>query len=226
MNDTYEFKIDCSPEYSLLTVKIPAGKMIKVEASSMAAMDRHIQMKTKLKGGLGRFLARESIFINEFTAHGGEGEIMIAPGPAGDLSHYRLEGHNDLFLTSASYVASTPGVQIDTKFQGFAKGFFSGESLFIMKCSGAGDLWFNTFGGIFPIDVDGEHIVDTGHIVAFTEGLDYRISRIGGYKSLFFSGEGFVCRFSGKGRVWVQTRNPLGLISWANRYRIVQKSNN
>ena len=26
-------------------------------------------------------------------------------------------------------------------------------------------------------------------------------------KSLFFSGEGLVCRFSGKGKLWIQTRS-------------------
>ena len=49
------------------------------------------------------------------------------------------------------------------------KGFFSGESLFLIKCSGQGDLWFNTFGALFEIEVDGEYLIDTGHIVAFTE---------------------------------------------------------
>ena len=63
-----------------------------------------------------------------------------------------------------------------------------------MKCSGIGDLWFNTYGAIFSVDVKGDYIVDTGHIVAFTDGLEYSISKVGGYKSLFFSGEGFVCQ--------------------------------
>ena len=226
MSGLYPFEIECSPEYALLTVQIPGDKMLKVEASAMASMDRHVQMKTRIKGGLGRFFAKESVFINEFTSHGGVGEIKIAPGPAGDINHFSVTPDKSLFLTASSFVASTPDVQIDTKFQGLAKGFFSGESLFIMKCSGIGDLWFNTYGAIFSVDVKGDYIVDTGHIVAFTDGLEYSISKVGGYKSLFFSGEGFVCRFSGEGKVWIQTRNPLGLIGWADGYRRVQASAN
>ena len=222
--DQYSFNIECSPDYALLNVQIPANQMLKVEASAMASMDSHISMKTRMKGGLTRFLSRESLFINEFTAQGGPGSISIAPGPAGDISHYSLTDQGAIFLTGSSYVASTPDVQLDTKFQGLVKGFFSGESLFLMRCSGSGDLWFNTFGGIFSVDIEKEYIVDTGHIVAFTEGLDYEVGRIGGYKSLFFSGEGFICRFKGQGKVWVQSRNPLGLISWADRYRIQQSS--
>jgi uncharacterized protein (AIM24 family) len=61
--------------------------------------------------------------------------------------------------------------------------------------------------------------------VGFTDGLDYDISKMGGYKSLFFSGEGFVARFKGQGKVWVQTKQPLGLVQWANAFRRVEKSN-
>ena len=223
---TYPFQIECKPEFAFLQVQIPANQTLMVEASAMASMDTHVEMKTRFKGGFKRFLTNESLFINEFTAKGGPGEISIAPGPAGDMAHFAVTPEKKIYLTGTSYVASTPGVTVDTKFQGIMKGFFSGESLFLMYCHGQGDLWFNTFGAIFAIDVSGEYVVDTGHIVAFTDGLDYSIDSVGGYKSLFFSGEGLVCRFRGEGQVFVQTRNPLGFINWADRYRAVQSSSN
>ena len=190
----------------------------------MATMDTHLQMKTKLRGGLGRFVTGENIFMNEFTAQGGDAEIGIAPGSPGDLQHVYLDG-NMIFLQSSAFVAATMGVNIETKWQGFTKGFFSGESLFLIRCSGQGDLWFNTYGAIIEIDVTEDYVVDTSHIVAFTEGLEYNISKVGGYKSLFFSGEGFVCRFSGSGKVWVQTRNVSALAGWTWPFRRVEKSN-
>lgn len=223
--ETYDYEIQSKPEFAMVQVQIPANQTLMVEASSMASMDSHVTMKTKMKGGLSRLLTKESLFINEFTATGGPGEINISPGPAGDIAHFQVTPDQMLFLTGSSYVASTPGVELDTKWQGLAKGFFSGESLFLMACKGEGQVWFNTYGAIFEIDVSGEYVVDTGHIVAFTQGLDYRISSIGGYKSLFFSGEGLVCRFSGQGKVYVQTRNPMALISWAHYYRSVRSSN-
>ena len=221
----YEFEIDAAPDYAFLTVKVPAQQMLKVEASAMASMDSNMKMKTRLKGGFGRFLAKESLFLNEFTAQNGPAEITLAPGPSGDIAHYSVQKNENFYLTSTSYLASAASVQVDTKFQGMAKGFFSGEGLFIMKCSGEGDVWFNTYGAIFEVEVKDEYVVDTGHIVAFTEGLNYNISKIGGYKSLFFSGEGFVARFQGQGRVWIQTKQPFALVNWADQYRIVQQSN-
>ncbi len=215
------FRIEGEPDYAFLSVEIPANQTLKVEASAMATMDVSIKMKTKLKGGFGRFLTGENIFINEFTAENVAGEIGIAPGTPGDLMHQYLDG-NTIFLQNSAFVAATMSVDIETKWQGMVKGFFSGESLFLIRCSGNGDLWFNTYGAIIEIDVEGDYVVDTGNIVGFTEGLDYEVTKVGGYKSLFFSGEGFVCRFSGKGKVWIQTRSAAALTSWAHYFRPIK----
>ena len=218
----YQYRIECKPDFAFLEVKIPAGKTLKVEASAMAAMDTNLQMKTKMKGGLSRFLTGESLFINEFTAAGGTGEIRIAPGSPGDMDHVYLDGET-LYLQNSAYVASSPEVALETKWQGLVKGFFSGESLFLIRCSGKGDLWFNTYGAMIEIDVAGNYVVDTGYIVAFTEGLQYNVTRVGGYKSLFLSGEGLVCKFSGSGKVWIQTRQVPALAWWVNPFRPQKK---
>ncbi len=220
----YQYDIDCRPDFAFLTVNLPANQTLKVEASAMATMDNNLRMKTKFKGGLGRFLTGESLFINEFTAEKGPGEIKIAPGPPGDLEHIYLD-NDTIYLQNSAYVASAIEVNVETKWQGMIKGFFSGESLFLIRCSGVGDLWFNTYGAIIPIDVDGDYVVDTGHIVAFTDGLDYNVRSIGGYKSLFFSGEGLVCRFQGTGRVWIQTRRVQAFARWVFPFRPAKRRN-
>jgi uncharacterized protein (TIGR00266 family) len=217
-----KFKVQGQPDYAFLTVQIPANQTLKVEASAMATMDTNLVMKTKLRGGLSRFVTGESLFINEFTAQGAPGEIGIAPGAPGDLRHVYLQDQT-IYLQNSAYVASTSGVAVESKWQGLMKGFFSGESLFLIRCQGKGDLWFSSYGGIIEIDVSGEYVVDTGNIVAFTDGLQYNVTKVGGYKSLFFSGEGFVCRFSGVGRVWVQTRKVGPLVSWVWPFRPSKK---
>ncbi len=212
-----DFNIEGQPDYSLLTVNINSGETLKVEASAMASMDTNLNMKTKMKGGISRWLSGESLFINEFTAENGKGEIKIAPNSPGDLCHHKLEG-GTVFLQSSGYLASTMDVDLDSKWQGF-KGFFSGEGLFLIKCSGSGDLWFNSYGGIVEIDVEKDYVVDTGHVVAFTDGLEYKVTKFGGYKSMFLSGEGLVCKFSGSGKVWIQTRKVQPLLSWVFPFR-------
>jgi len=214
----FEFSMDCKPDYGFVTIEIPSGKTLKVEASAMATMDTNMEMKAKFKGGLARFLTGESLFINEFTAKNGKATIQLAPPCPGDVEHIYLSNQT-IFLQNSSYLASDMNITVESKFQGLMKGLFSGENLFLIKCSGEGDLWFNSFGGIIPIKVEDGYVVDTGHIVAFTDGLEYDISRVGGYKSLFFSGEGLVCRFRGQGTVWIQTRKVNPFVGWINPFR-------
>ncbi|MCB1143576.1 MAG: TIGR00266 family protein [Leptospiraceae bacterium] len=220
----FESRIDCKPDFAFLNVRIPQGKTLRVEASAMASMDTNIVMKTKFKGGFKRFLSGESLFINEFSAESGEGEINIAPGSPGDLEHVFLE-NDTIYLQGSAFVASGMDIETDAKWQGFKKGFFSGQSMFLIKCSGTGDLWFNSYGGIIEIDVNGDYIVDTGFIVGFTDGLTYDVKSVGGYKSLFLSGEGLVCRFQGTGKVWIQTRQIQPLASFLYPYRPVERRN-
>lgn len=219
----YDYRFDCKPDFAYLTVNIPAGETLKVEASAMATMDTHIQMKTKMKGGFKRMFTGESLFINEFTSQGGPGEIGIAPGSPGDMDHVHLENET-IFLQNSGYVASTMGVELETKWQGLVKGFFASDGLFLVKCSGTGDLWFSTYGAMFCVDVDGEYVVDNSYMVAFTEGLEYNVEKVGGYKSLFLSGEGLVCRFRGQGKLWVQTRQVPAFARWIWPYRPQKKN--
>ena len=159
--------------------------------------------------------------MSEFTASR-PGELLISPAVPGDIQYYQLSG-NSLFVQSSGFVAASPTVQIDTKFQGF-KGFFSGESLFLLKVSGSGDFWFSSYGAILEIPVAGDYVVDTGYIVAFEDSLDYSVELLNGLgwrglRTGIFGGEGLVCRFRGEGKLWVQSRNLIPLINFLNPFR-------
>jgi uncharacterized protein (TIGR00266 family) len=227
MNNQIPYRVEHSPAYASLVLDVPANKTVMVEASAMAAMDTCMTMKSKVQGGLmkgvGRMLGGESLFINEFTAEGTNGELYISPGVPGDVQHYYVTQECNLMVQSSAFVACTPGIEIDTKFQGF-KGFFSGESLFLLKARGDGDFWFSSYGAIIEIPIAGDYIVDTGYIVAFEDTLKYSVENIGGlsFKSLktgIFGGEGFVCRFSGEGRLWIQSHTIAPLINFLNPFR-------
>lgn len=215
------YTIEHSPSYASLRLDLQANQAVLVEAGGMAAMDTNIKMKSKVQGGLmkgiGRMLGGESLFVSEFTATNKPGQLFVSPGVPGDIQHYYLNG-NGLMLQSSGFVASSPTVVIDAKFQGF-KGFFSGESLFLLRATGEGNIWFSSYGAILEIPVDGHYVVDTGYIVAFEDTLNYNVEMMGGlsFKSLrtgIFGGDGFVCRFQGKGRLWVQSRNLFPLLNF------------
>ncbi|HTM46217.1 MAG TPA: TIGR00266 family protein, partial [Polyangiaceae bacterium] len=153
-------------------------------------------------------LGGESFFTNSFTAVGGPGHDTFAPDLCGDMIVHSLNANEELLIQGSSYVAAPDSVQLDTQFQGF-KGFFSGESLFFLVARGSGPVLINAFGAIEEIDLDGEMIVDTGHLVAFTSHISYQISKAAdGLIASFLSGEGLVLRLYGRGKLYIQSRNP------------------
>ena len=229
----FSYEISQRPDFSLVTLRMEQGQKVFSEPSAMAAMTPTIKLKAGLKGGfrktLGRALGGESVVINTLEAATGPGEASFAPGIQGDVAHYSLQ-NNSLYLQRGAFLLHSEGVELTGKWQG-AKGFFSGEGLVLLKASGTGDLFFNSYGAILSVDVTDQYYVDTGYIVAFEDTLQYRVTvlpglRAGGkVKSLFFGGEGFVCQFSGQGRVWIQTRHPRTFISWVHPFRPTKKNN-
>lgn len=204
-----EHKIDYSPAFSLLSIKIGQGEKVTAESGAMVSMDGTVNIETKMQGGLGAalkrsFLGGESFFVNHFT---GQGEVTFASGTPGDISHIKMSG-NTLMVQSGSFICSSGDINVDTKFGG-AKTFFTGESLFLLKISGTGDLFISSYGAITMRELAaGQQLkVDTGHMVAFDETVKYEVKRVGGLKSTLLSGEGLVASFTGPGRVWIQTRS-------------------
>lgn len=227
-----EHEITHRPDFALLQVRLRQGQQVFAEPSAMATMEPGIELKAGLRGGLkaslGRAFGGESFVVNTFTARGAGGEVTLAPGTAGDVRHYRLNGQR-LLLQRGAYVANGPGVDITASWQG-AKGFFSGEGLVLLQASGEGDLFFSSYGAILELDVRDGYVVDTGYIVAFEDTLQYQVSVLPGLgvrskvKSFLFGGEGLVCRFSGRGKLWIQTRTVNPFLSWVYPFRPRKKN--
>ncbi len=203
------------PDSAIARVILDANEELVAQAGSMIAMSGHINASTTLRkgkgggilGGLKRLVAGESLFLSVFRSSIPEAEVFLAPKFMGDLLVYEMKG-KELVAQATSYLASESGVDIDVGFQGI-KSLFSGESIFWLSMSGYGYLLLNSFGAIYEVPVNGEYIVDTGHIVAFEKSLTFEITKAGSsWIGAFLGGEGFVCRFKGEGKVYCQTHNP------------------
>ena len=202
------------PGNAAARVNLANNETVVAEGGAMVAMSSHVAIRTtthqKSKGGilrgLKRLLSGESFFLNHFTATAEGAHVTLAPTLSGDI--HALELNNDrIIVQSGSYVASEASVEMNTGWQGF-QSLFAKEGLFWINLFGQGKVLVNSFGAIYPIKVEGEYIVDTGHIVAFDETLKFSLSKAG--KSWFSSilgGEGLVCRFQGTGTVWCQSHN-------------------
>lgn len=211
--------IDYRPSYSLVTATLDPSERIQVEAGSMVAMSAGMTVETSAKGGVLGSLKRsvlggESFFMNTYQAPAQGGQIMLAPALPGDMTVREFAGHN-MIVQSGSYVASSEGLSIDTKWGG-AKTFFASEGFFMLKVQGTGTLVLSSYGAIHEMSLEAgqSFTVDTGHLVSFSEGMGFNVRRVGGIKSTLFSGEGLVVDLTGPGYLMLQTRSEDAFLSW------------
>lgn len=205
--------------FSTALVTLSPGERFISEAGAMfrASPNVEIDVTTRaggsggLLGGLKRLLAAESFFLSTYICQGGApGEVGLAPTLQGEIRKVDSDGARKWICAGGSYLASAPSLQLDTQFQGF-KGMFSGESLSFAVVSGVGPFLVSGFGRISEIDLNGTLIVDTGHVVAFQDTLTYSVTKAGGsWIQSFLAGEGVVLRFSGQGKILVQSHNARG----------------
>ena len=224
-----QIELESRPSFGMAVVTLQSGEEITAESGAMVAMSPQVSVDTTFNGtgsgglmdflqaafvGLVRkFLAGETMFANTFKATGADQQVMLAPAMSGDVVAISLDGQREITVQAGSYLASTKGIKEDLIWGGFSM-LFSGEGAFFLKCSGSGELIINSYGAIEKVEVDGSYRVDTGHVVAFEGDLRYAIKKAGGWTASVLSGEGLVLEFTGKGTVWLQTRNLSALVGW------------
>ncbi len=221
--------IQYAPSFAMARFDLDAGEEIVVEAGSMVGMSSHMGVKTSIGGTkqgffgkiinffiafIRKFLGGESMFFNTYSPAGKAGTLYVSPALVGDLLPLQLTGGKGVIIQPGSFVCATPGVVLKTKWGGL-KAILGREGAFLLKAEGEGTVWVNAYGGIKEVECTGSFIVDTGHMVAFDESLNYKLRMAGGGAwTAFKSGEGFVFEFQGHGKLLLQSRNLDTLVSW------------
>ncbi|MFN8125897.1 MAG: TIGR00266 family protein [Candidatus Nanopelagicales bacterium] len=207
-----------SPSFAVAEVTLSPSEVVKAEAGAMVSM-QNVSIETSTQGGIMKGLKRsvlggESFFMNTFTAGPQGGEVSFSPDLPGDVVVWDLTGQT-VYLQSGSYLASALGVDVDSSWGG-AKTFFSSEGLFILKCTGSGQLIISAYGALDSRQLQaGETFtIDSGHVVGWSEGITYNVRKVGNWKSTFLSGEGLVADLTGPGTVYLQTRSPEAFLGW------------
>jgi uncharacterized protein (TIGR00266 family) len=207
------------PSYSLARVFLEPGEQIQVEAGAMVGMSPTLEMETQATGGFLKSLSRsmfgqESFFLNTYTGKAGGDSIALAPALPGDIAVIEMHGES-LLVQSGSYLASSKGIEVDTKWSG-AKTFFGSEGLIMLRVRGTGTLIVSSYGAIHPIELEAGqgYVVDSGHLVTFEEQIGFKVKKVAGWKSTLFSGEGLVVELKGPGKVTLQSRSQDAFLSW------------
>ena len=213
-----ECEIRYKPAFSTIFVTLEPGEKIIAEAGAMASMDSQVSIKTQLSGGFfsavaKKFFGGESLFVNVFSNETKQYlNLVLTQSVVGDIEEIEIHG-KDMYFQPGAYIASTPGVTMGIRWAGFSS-WFAGEGLFKLRLSGKGKVFFGAYGGITKKAIDGEFIVDNGHLVAYEPGIQMGIKLSGGLIGSFTSGEGFVNRLTGRGNIYLQSRSIGGLVGF------------
>lgn len=220
-----DFKI-FGEEMQFVEVELDPGESAVAEAGTMMYKDSTVEMETtfgdgsssggggfmdKLVGAGKRLLTGESLFITVFT-HKGSGRAKVAfgapyPGSIIPVSLDSLGG--SLICQKDSFLAAARGVQIGIYLQRkIMTGLFGGEGFIMQRLDGDGMVFVHAGGCVMERQLAPGQVlhVDTGCVVAFQNGMNFEIQKVGGIKSMIFGGEGvFFARLTGPGKVWLQS---------------------
>jgi len=211
-------------DIQIVEIELDPGETVIAEAGAMNYMDDGISFEAKMGDGSQpesgffgklmsagqRVLTGESIFLTHFTNQGaGKRRVAFAAPYPGKIIPINLTKVNgELMCQKDAFLCAAMGTEIGIAFnKRLGTGFFGGEGFIMQRLTGDGRAFVHAGGTVIKKKLNNETLrVDTGCLVAFTNGIDYDIQRAGSLKSMFFGGEGlFLATLRGTGVVLLQS---------------------
>lgn len=217
---------------NFLHVKLSRGEEISSESNAMVMMEGNLDLVGEMRGGfwaaMGRkFTNGESFFTQSIRATRGEGEALLSPVLPGDIYVLNCSAQKQYFINDGAFLACDNRVSVKAKLQSVGRAMFGGTGgFFVGQSSGSGQLAVSGFGTVFELNIDATPdnpvTIDNNHVVAWDAALHYDLAVstnkssgfLGALVNSAMSGEGIVCKFSGKGVVLICSRNRSDFVGW------------
>ncbi|WP_072577017.1 AIM24 family protein, partial [Suttonella ornithocola] len=162
----------------------------------------------------------------KITATTAAGDCLLAPQLNGDVQIIEVGGNTQYRLNDGAFVACSSGVNLTASLQRNLGGALFGDSggFVVMQTAGQGQLAITGMGVIYAVDIEPGKTttIDNGHVVCWDANLDYSLSPsvrrsnglLGSVMNAVTSGEGFILKFTGRGKVYLSSRNRNSYRSW------------
>ncbi len=210
-----EYNIINEGNFEVLSVALNDNEQIKLETGSMLSMSSDIKLEGKRNGSMLGAIAKsalggENFFVTRAQAHSDNQEVIVAPKGFGSIKRIDLTGTN-WYLEDGVFLASSESVDFSVKRQKSITTSLVGGTggFFILKTSGVGELFVESYGSIIERELDGSKplIVDNNHLIGWEDTIKHEIVMASGVFG-FKTGEGFSIKLTGRGKVLIQTRQP------------------
>lgn len=208
------------PSYATAFIELASGESVYCEAGSLVMMSAGVDVSARAKGGLlesalRSFFAQNTFFLSRYRASRSGCWVAVAPRMAGDIAVIEVRPSEPLLTDQAAFLAHSEGVSMVTRLAA-AQTFALRKGAVAVRFEGSGKLIIGSYGALERMDLAPEEtlVVDTGHIAAWSAGMDLQIGPLRGVVSSQLTKEGLVGQFRGPGTVYVQTRAEADPGSW------------
>ena len=206
------FSIEGEP-LPVVICSLGAGESMITENGAMSWMSPNMRMETTSNGGIGKMFGRafsgESMFVNRYTAVGGNGMIAFASSFPGSIRPFAISPGQEIIAQKSAFLASTPAVEMSVYFQKrLSSGLFGGEGFIMQRLSGNGMVFLEFDGYIkeYELAPGQQMIVDTGYLAAMSGSCSIEVQTVPGVRNMLFGGEGFFNTVvTGPGHIWLQS---------------------
>ena len=207
----------------VLEIGLEGNDRIVSEPGEFSWMTSAIQLKTTafsagakgIFGAIGRALSGGGLFLNEYSAPGGQGVVAFAAKVPGSIVQMDVPAGHSYMIHRHGFLCATEGVNLSTGFQrSLGAGIFGGDGFLLQKLSGPCTAWVELGGEVVTYDLAaGETLqVHPGHVGMFQDTVNFDLTLMRGFTNAIFGGDGlFIARLTGPGKVWLQTLTVPGL---------------
>lgn len=212
-------------ESQILTVALEPNQILRAESGAMMFMTDGIEMNTTTGGGLSagfkRMLTGQNVFISDYTYNGRKGtygKVCLGTDFPSKIIKLNVDAFGGkIICQQGALLCSSHTIDIEVEFtKKLSTGFFGGEGFVLQSLTGSGDVFVKAGGTLIRRELDeGEVLrISSGTLVAFSNGVEFDIQMMQGYKNALFGGEGlFVTTLTGPGTVLLQGQPPQRMIS-------------
>ena len=199
-----KFEISQSPN-SYLLLELAKNEKIIIEKGCLIYSDGEYDFENKIelesyKNIVSKIFGGKSLTYNIYTAKE-ELKMGFSAKDTAEIFSLEINKQHPILFYGSQHFARTTDIQI--KSGGMSQDF-------LVKTEGSGILFLKVYGTLIEKLIDSKKpiYVDEDALIAFEEGIEYEWIT-GGVKKLITSGEGGLFKLSGKGKIWIQSKDKI-----------------
>lgn len=196
-----------------LITELQPKQTVFSDTGAMSWMTSTITMNTTSGGGLGGMLKRAvsgaTVFIIDFAAQGGPGQVAFTTDFPGKILPIELDAGQSIIMHRHAFLCAEKSATLDMFFtRKLGAGLFGGEGFILQKLTGPGMVFGELDGDAVEYHLQPNQVmkVEPGHVAMFESTVTFDIEMIKGMNNILLGGAGmFLATLKGPGRIWLHS---------------------